>query len=318
MTESSEVIFQSYVRHLKESQAESLGCLVWYSVADQVKIAQVEFNDLVAKAKAPNSTQKPPANSDIFRRACTNTNRHWTRIPGLNGTYKNVLIRDASSDTLKIYKQIVVEVVDEDDHRLDYEVVGSMWFNKSVDRVGRQIDALDSAHAGDFQTIVSEVTQYYRNHAGLLNADRIRQSYHHTLEGPLRAVRVRDSGGVYFVSAAHSEELAGMEHLAALLPTGMEFRIIPLLDDENQRAMLKAAVEDESVGEAKRLFGEMRQQARGGAITEKKLEAFNQRYLEMVARTKEYTELLDEALFESEETLKLCGKQFRHLVSISD
>lgn len=131
----------------------------------------------------------------------------------------------------------------------------------------------------------------------------------------MQALSVRTAGGVYFVNHAKHVELSGLEKLAAAIPN-LSMHVLPLIDDGNQRAMLKAAFEDDSVGELQKLMGEMAELIeQKGKVTTKQLTQFQARYAELRERTKSYSDLLDDSLETAAASLTLTKEAIKNLFS---
>ena len=100
----------------------------------------------------------------------------------------------------------------------------------------------------------------------------------------------------------------------------MTFHILPLIDDSSQRSMLKAAFEDDSVGELQRLMGDINELIDNkGSMTTKQLVAFQERYEEYRNRTREYSDILDDSLDTASASLLLCKEAIKNaFTKVSD
>lgn len=307
--------FATYTDHLVAMEEENpglfLGKLAWYTVPESVEYDFVKFGELVTKHGPPVSINRAPTPSDIFLRACTYVAGKKQKLPQSDGTYANYLIRKVGSDEDFVVKNVVREIVDEENHRLDLQVIGELRFHKRLYTIEGKPVLTDT----EFPQLVIEVKKYYIAKANLLTAYTIREGYRRALEGPMRSISVRTAGGVYFVPPSQSDALRGLEALSADIP-GISFHVLPLLDDGNQREMLKAAFERDSVGELAKLMADVNTVLdEKGELTEKQMTAFQVRYTELRTRTKDYSELLDDALGNAAASLTLTKEVIKNALT---
>jgi hypothetical protein len=302
-------LFDTYTTHLMEQMEKNpgmfLGMLVWYTVPESVWVHYDDFAKHAMTLNAPVAKLKAPKPNDVFLRGCTSIEGQYRKVAtGTPDVYANYLIRKAGSDSDWVCKQIVRELVDQDEHQISFEVLGDLRFHKQT----FEIEAHMAFGADDevFPTMVGDIKTYFKDKEFLLTAYTIREGFRHALEGPLLGLSVRSAGGIYFVSETQLVSLAALEGLANELP-GVRFHIMPLWDDEKQREMVKEAFEDDSVGELEKLMGEMTEViSKKGKLTIKQLESFQARFTEHRNRTKEYSGVLTDNLEKSQATLDLC------------
>lgn len=321
--------FASYTDHLLAQHIANpglfLGMLIWYTVPESVWVNYNDFTAQCMKLSAPVDIRKAPKASDVFLRACTTVEASYKKRPvspyavhQTGAAYSNYLIRKAGSDADWICKQVVVEYVDLGDHQLSFEVLGDIRFHKSTHEMICQPTGI--GYADDtFATITDDIRSYYNEREMLLTPYTIREAFRRALEGPMLALSVRTAGGVYYVNSQQGENLSALERLANEVE-GMTFHILPLIDDSSQRAMLKAAFEDDSVGELQRLMGDINDVIETkGSLTTKQLVAFQERYDEYRKRTREYSDILDDSLDTASASLLLCKESIKNAFSkVSD
>jgi hypothetical protein len=321
--------FSTYTDHLLAQQASNpglfLGMLVWYTVPESVWVDYSQFTSQCMQLNAPVEIRKAPKASDVFLRACTTVEGNYKKRPvstyavnQSNAAYSNYLIRKAGSDADWICKQVVVEYVDLSDHQLSFEVLGDIRFHKNTHQMICQPTGI--GYADDtFTTITDDIRSYYKKREMLLTPYTIREAFRRALEGPMMALSVRTAGGVYYVNSQQGENLSAVERLASQIE-GMTLHILPLIDDSSQREMLKAAFEDDSVGELQRLMGDINDVIdTKGSLTTKQLVAFQERYDEYRKRTREYSDILDDSLDTASASLLLCKETIKSAFSkVSD
>ena len=300
--------FHSYVNHLAESDAPILGYLCWYNVPGSADMDYNYFNSLVSKYGAPIRKMKAPKLGDLFRRACNEAKRSKLATDNPD-VFLNVFLRDAGHDDGFIFRSIVLEQVDAEDHRLDYQVIGKAIFSKSsgnityTDLVGEVADA-----ARD------RIQQYFDNRKTLIPAIQVREAARKVLESDLMGVRARPAGGIYFVSLEKKVEVQAMFSLYAELD-GCSFHVLPLVDDEAQRGMVREAFESESVGETTELVGEMIELAQSNEpIGVRKFNAIKNRFEAQYEKHMLYKQILEGSLETSEATLSVAKQQLMALI----
>jgi hypothetical protein len=260
----------------------------------------------------------------VFLRACTTVENNYRRqavpqsMADSGAAYANYLIRKAGSDSDWVCKQIVAEYVDLSDHQLSFSVLADLRFNKNSHKLIMN-PTLEGSLDSNIDNIRDSVLDYYAQKEMLLTPYTIREAFRRALEGPMMALSVRSAGGVYFVSETQNENLAAMEKLANLYD-GVSFHVLPLIDDGQQREMLRTAFTDDSVGELEKLMGEIQEVLdKKGSLTTKQLVAFQERYDEYRNRTKEYSTILDDSLETASAALTLCKQSIKQaFTKVSD
>jgi hypothetical protein len=320
---------ESLIHKYEQNPGVFLGMLVWYTVPESVWVEYNDFTALAIKEDAPVDIKKAPKASDVFLRACTTIENKFKKmpVPNINGNtdldnsnpaYVNYLIRKAGSDSDWICKQLVVEYVDLSDHQLAFSVLADLRFHKH-NHTMTIIPSYEGHQDPTVHQIYDGIKEYYQEREFFLTPYTIREAFRRALEGPMKGLSVRSAGGVYFVHASQGKNLKAMEMLANSVK-GITFHMLPLIDDSNQREMLKYAFEDDSIGELERLMAEIQDVvAKKGKLTTKQLVAFQERYEEYRERTKEYKHILGDSLDTAAASLDLCKTQLKYaFTKVSD
>lgn len=314
--EERPVSFKSYVSHVRETMDPDLflGFLCWYSVPGSCTSTYDDYKKLVEDTGAPIRLARPPKASNVFRRACTDSQKnHRKEASGNVDVFYNYTIRETGKDDQKLYRKMVREEIDHEGHELAFVELGDITFIRETGFI-RAKGNLNVPYDPQFQEIVTEIRTYVQEHALTVTAYSIRESIRNALEGGhIHAVRVNPNGGVYFVNANKAEILSKIEHLCSELP-GVTFELPPLLDDGKQRELLRTAFQEESVGALQLLSAEMIDLAQGdGDITEDRWVKLRMAYEDQRARVNEYSGLLNDALDESSASLEICDRQIMNL-----
>lgn len=295
-----------------------LGRLVWYTVTQDVNVDHSEFCKLMLVTYEGVDTGKPklpkvPRQRDVFKRACTEAERR--KVPSdKEGVYYNYMVRPAGTDTDNVWRVVVREAVDASGHELDYTEFIRVNYNAQSKQISFE-ELTDISEDDTLESIKQEIRSYFHLWMNRLTAYTIRELARNNLERNMGAIKVRSSGGVYFVSEEFADQLEALETVINSLDDGTNFHSLPLLDDGKQREMLRAAFEEESVGECDRLIGEMTEILKSDKkITKDRFVQFKVEYDLMRRKVVDYSDLLDEKLDHTSTSLAIVKKTMTKLM----
>lgn len=299
--------FTSHVQHVKDTYDNSLflGRLVWYSVTEETKVNYSDFcGEILNVYSTLNGTIPPvlppaPRDVDVFKRACTAAKRVNVPAP-VNVAYSksNYTVRPAGSDETKVWRVIVREDLDTENHSLGYTELVKIAYDRNMNAImfTPLVAPTDDAVAPEMS---KDIQDYYTREAGNLTAYFIREYVRRMLERDLYAIRVRPSGGVYFIHEQYAPVVEALETAMSNIADkyGSSMHSLPLLDDGKQREMLRAAFESESVGEVDRLLGDVSEILRDNKqISMERYQKFAEDQNALVKKVADYSDLLDQAL----------------------
>lgn len=295
-----------------------LGRLVWYTVTEDVNVDHGEFCKLMlseyegtgVKPRLPNA----PRQRDVFKRACSHAEEK--KVPtDQAGIYLNYMVRPAGTDADNVYRNVVREQVDSSGHKLDYTEFIRVNYNAVADQVSFDERVPFGTDTTMLESIKQSIRSYFNQWSHRLTAYTVRELVRRNLERNMYAIRVRPSGGIYFVSEEYSEQLDALERVINSLENGTTLHTLPLLDDGKQREMLRAAFEDESVGECDKLIGEMTEILKSDKkITKDRFVQFKVEYDAMRKKVVDYSDLLDEKLDHTSTSLAIVKKTMTKLM----
>ena len=216
-----------------------LGYLAWYSLRD-VMITREDLGRLfdrhgISRTKLP--AKISPANA--FRRATrkVHVEQIRKRKEDVSGTSSVVMIRNVANNEREIVKHIIAEIRDLANKKLSYETVGTLIFDKTD---GMMRGTALAKH----QKVVDRATEYYEEMCKFYNGVHIRAAVR-GMVWETNPVKVRPTGGVFFVSKEHKDLIESLEGMVAETNAfGVErsgealFESIPLMDLEKQRKMI--------------------------------------------------------------------------------
>lgn len=269
-----------------------LGWVTWYAISETGGVDHQQFTELLEANGITDSAPPVPRPSDIFKRACTNAQR--TRIATSDPErFSNILVRRVGHDADNIWRTVVEEIVDTQGHTLSYTEQFRLHYERHTGHIDVEpVLPLDGGPSAACEQVVQDIRDYYNAWARRLTAYTVREWVRAQLRA-LSATVLRD--GVYFVRADLGERVHALETVVNALP-GSLFHTLPLVDDTQQRAMLKRAFEDESIYEVNRLLAEVQDiQISGRRPTSHRAAEFMSEARRVRERIAEYAEMLDQS-----------------------
>lgn len=257
---------------------------------------------------------KPTAISDLWRKATSSAQRKGVEI---GDKRLNILIRKVKDDEKEIVRSVVIETVDAKGKVLHFEESAHVIFYKETERmrVKRLVDV-----GGVADDVIQQLRDAYA--ARITGADVCvngkwipgytkDQDDIRTLltEGvkSLKAVPIRETGGVFFVPPAGAEKLAKLEKVARGW-TGAECHSLPLIEDDpedprKQQRLVQAGVTASVLTDVDALLAEFREHKDN--LSSRRQASIVRRHREIKARVMEYRELLEDNLEDAVTRLNL-------------
>ncbi|MFS0783461.1 DUF6744 family protein [Bacillus sp. 1P06AnD] len=214
-----------------------IGYLTWYSVGDDLYNREDLRKNMLQNEVEEHYLPNPIRSADAFRRATKAIETKRFREEETAEEYRNYIIRDVVSTRNKIQRNIVVETVNQKGERLDYDPEGAkLYFDKKSDMF--TFDAINPMA----EELAEEAQRYFKCFLTHHNGASVRACVVNYLN-ELSPTPVRPSGGVYFVPIQYAASLRNIVHFVMDLPRG-ESHMIPLVNDEDNRQMIKDKVKD--------------------------------------------------------------------------
>lgn len=214
-----------------------IGYLTWYSVGDALYDRSELLVKLLSANIDANYLPKEIRPSDAYRRATKAVETKRFRENEAAKEYKNYIIRDVVTSGEKLQRNIVVETVNQEGERLDYEAEGAkMYFDKKSNRFS--FDAQEN-HA---EELAEEAQKNYELFLKAHNGATIRASVTQYINN-LSPTPVRPSGGVYFVPFKYEKNLRNLVTYVSSLEKG-EAHMIPLVNDDENRSLVREKVKE--------------------------------------------------------------------------
>jgi hypothetical protein len=236
-----------------------------------------------------------------------------------------LMVRPVARDGGQIVRHVVREVRDEEQTRLSYDTcLGAAIFHRDndVDEAGAgelSVEPQSSAIAelsDEEQTVVrhmlGHIQSEYRRRRTYVSGDKLRGLIRTYIES-LNAVRVRPTGGVYFVHARHAATLAALRELVSRFAAGSHLVRIPLPDADEMREMVINAFTTRAADDLNRLAADIAAAQRAG-VDERTISKLYQRFSELQGATTEHATLLSTSLDDTQSALHLVQTQLKSLL----
>jgi hypothetical protein len=284
-------------------QEAVLGQLCFYSI----KMADVQITTAKdAFARLGLEDLLPPVIRpvDAFRRA-TRAIQKKHHVGGVEVTF---MVKSVGSSMTSVWHDVILErATTEGGTRktLSYGKVAELTFERGYKQAGQYWhSSVGSTFVHDQEkfplsdeeeTIVREglksFTETYERNLNYLDSNAVRTVLRMYLDR-FAAVRVRESGGIYFVAQTYGSDLTKVGEWVTSI--GSEFHMIPLLNLGEQRDLIAKSFQEESLSEAQTLMAEISTILGDPErkISDKTYDQYSQRAALLFQRVDEYAALL--------------------------
>lgn len=307
--------YTEYTQHLTATNTPFIGMLAWYGVSDTARVMVQDLLKKVNETDAPIKVPQVAKPADVFRRATKQAQRN--KVPtGKPGTFYNFLIRDVGYDDEYVRRHLVAEQVDAKHRDLEYEILSRITFEKAT----RKLEFNDSSET-DLATLetVAEIknfiSKFIEDNSLTVATVVLRSIIRTCLETTLLGTSVRQGGGVYFIKMDFAEQLEAAWHVCNSFD-GVSLHMLPLVDDEKQRTMVRESFISESTGAANHLISDINDLLKmNGPVTAKKYTEISVRYTELKDKLDQYSDILEDNLGVARSSIEVAGKQMKALLN---
>lgn len=285
----SMAILNDYEHRINDTSIPILGSLCWYAVQARCKVSHDDFAQRLSTEGLDRHTPAKPRDDDTFLRVTSDIERKREPVPGHEDVFENFLVRKVVHSKGHVIKHIVVERVDGENKRLAYKPVVELEFIEAggefvITPIGWPVNprALELAHTARDE---------YHAWRGSLPPNSVRTVINNVI-ADAGATLVKPTGGIYFLLGHRLDQLRALERVFTGIE-GVFVHGVPLIDEQDQREMLRQAFIDETVGEMAKLTEEMNELTAAGKVTSKRFAALNTRIEAIKAKTAEYSNILE-------------------------
>lgn len=332
-TGPAEEVFARYVDAMGD--APLLGHVVFYSVFDGNVLPEALARWFAELGLNPDLLPSPLRADTAFKAVTSNLTMSYpipSRRAGAAADERTVtlFIRRVRRDAGTIVCHLVREVRDSAARKLDYkDAVAQIAFNRDKRdgadagagtlEIVPNLDVVPQREHGKVREMLGIVEEQFGRRCRYLTGDTIRAMLHAYIEH-LKAIKVRPTGGVYFVHRHHHVALGALHDLLARFGAGSNLYYIPLPDRAGLRDMVIEAFRTKAREDLQRLSTDLAEAqaaatARGGIIPAKTAETLYRRFQDLQAEAGEHSALLNTDLDETGAALNLAGTQIMALLT---
>ncbi|OPY64055.1 MAG: hypothetical protein A4E56_00109 [Pelotomaculum sp. PtaU1.Bin065] len=283
-----------------------IGFLLWFSVAD-CRITREQLEEVFSETGIDSKRlPKEISPRDAFRRATSAAEKKRIPLDLKEERFLNCMIREIRADSKQINRQLVREIVDGKNVRLEYTPVADLIHQENGIHLIPKVDLLH-----DERDVIDEIKDTYEIEKNCYNGRTMRDIIN-ALLWECHPVAVRTSGGVYFVPARYEETTKSIKRFAKRLN---DYRstdhkttcwTMPLVDAEEQRSMIEESLEDQVASESKAVIDEMAKLTKGERkITQKLANQYVERVKSLKKLYTEYEDMLNYKSVEAQANLDL-------------
>lgn len=283
-----------------------LGSLLWFSISNADVNLEVARDELTKAGLNTGNLRKILRPVDGFKKAAREVAHKFKPIDGVRS---ELLVRPVGEDGEQSHRHLILEravVQAGKKRRVFYEKVGEIVFTRGVKKNGeysgygvevrRTTSNLSSPLTADEDAWLTERLATFEDRFEHLlfymDSHAVRTFVRDYIDS-LAGTCVKESGGLYFVSQRHSDEIDKLG--VWVRGIGSEFHSLPLLNLTEQRMMIAEAFESETIAEVERLGGEIAKilSDPSRTIETKTFDAYGERAAELASRVKTYNDMLD-------------------------
>lgn len=298
-------------------QTSFLGRILWFTVsemrvsADQLKTA---FQNAGIDEK---HLPKEISPRDAFRRATKIAEAKRIKID--SERYLNLLVREVKMSDDIIVRQLVREVVDSGNVRLEYLPVANLKLENDKTFITEPlINRYDLLNDEDIALL--KVENEFDKCQANYNGRHVRELVQGILS-KCDPVSVRPSGGVYFIPECHSETVQALSDFVRELSQysidAERSRLfqVPVISAEEHKVMITESLEDQVKGDSQSLISEMAKMLKDGrTITPKLAESYINKVKGLRKLVEKYEDVLQTEIIGTQSAMDIAMQQARKLL----
>ncbi|MEV6956106.1 DUF6744 family protein [Streptomyces sp. NPDC051183] len=217
-------------------------------------------------------------------------------------------VRDEARTSLKYDVRLATCVFDRDNSLNSPEGAGTLTIEENTAAIAK----LPEAEQSTVRQMLTDIDNAFRLRCTYLTSDKLRSVIRRYVEY-LSAIRVRPTGGVYFVHRQYAQVLGSLRELVGRFGQGSHLVRVPLPDQEEMREMIIAAFTTKTKDELDALGKDIAAAQRGGKAEEAR--RLYERFTALQEATNEHSELLSTSLDDTRASLQLVKIQLGGLLA---
>lgn len=301
----------------KTFAAHFLGRILWFTISD-MKVRYEELQQAFNNAGIDEKyLPKPISPRDAFRRATKVAEAKRIKLD--NEQYLNLLVREVKMADDEIVRQLVREVVDSKNIRLEYLPVANMKLLNDKDFISDPIIANNYLNNEESLALL-KVENEFEHTKENYNGRHVREMVMNILNG-CDPVAVRPSGGVYFIPEKYADTAQALSEMVRELARysidaeRSRLWAIPVVDAEEHKVMVAESLEDQVKANSNSLIGEMTKILKSGRnITQKTAEQYVNKVKGLKKMVAKYEDMLNTEILNVQECMSIALEQARKLL----
>jgi hypothetical protein len=304
---------------LNDQQFETsfLGRILWFTVSEmRINYSQLEsaFQNAGIDEKYLPKEISP---RDAFRRATKIAEAKRIKLD--SDRYLNLLVREVKMSDTEIVRQLVREVVDSGNVRLEYLPVANLKLENDKDFIAEPI--VDQCELLNDESIaLLKVENEFDRCKDNYNGRHVRELVQNILSG-CDPVAVRPSGGVYFIPEQYSQTVHGLSDMIRELSQysidteRSRMYSVPVISAEEHRVMITESLEDQVKGDSQAIITEMAKMLKDGkTITPKLAESYINKVKGLRKLVEKYEDVLSTEVLNVQSIMDIAMQQAKKLL----
>ena len=301
----------------KQFKTSFLGRILWFTISE-MKVSHEQLRAAFNNAGIDEKyLPKAISTRDAFRRATKVAEAKRIKLD--NDRYLNLLVREVKCADDEMIRQLVREVVDSKNVRLEYTPVANMVLKNDKDFDAYRLPAVPELYQEERKALL-DVGNEFDNCCRNYNGRHVRELVQNILS-TCNPVAVRPSGGVYFTPESFSGTVEALSSMIAEISqygvSGEKSRMysVPVIDAEEHRVMVTESLEEQVKNDSQSLVSEMAKMLKEGkTITQKNAEKYIARVKELRSKVQKYEDMLNTEVLSCQTTMDLAMEQAKKLL----
>ncbi len=297
-------------------EVEYLGYLLWSTVSDVLKIPTEDLEAALAEYGLEKFMPRKINPRDAFRRVTKGF--EFKREPYGKGTYTNLLVRDVKYAEGEVIRQLVREVVDGENKRLDYMPVLQLEIGEAGDvGITPLVDPLTPSE----KVVKESLPQLQEDACNHYDGTHVRYMIQIILR-QCDPVSVRPNGGVEFIPQKYAETVEAVKGLCKRLNQyqgRVKMYSVPVIDATEHREMIGENLEEQVLTGSTSLIQEMKNVMENPAqgISTRAAKGFADRIKSLKDLVSEYEEMLETQATTARANLDIARQQAIKLMELA-
>jgi hypothetical protein len=295
-----------------------MGNLMWFTITE-CRVNRTQLEESFKKAGIDEKYLPNPINErDAFRRATKMGESNRVPVENQKGLFINIMMREVSTETKMVVRQMVREVVDGSNKKLEYKPIvelrldnGSLSWGTMEDTDGTLI-TLREEELKAVEKIVREYDLAKENYNG--------QHVRNMIQGILNTcspISVRSSGGVYFTPSTYDDTIRSLQKLVneeidqySIQQWHSRLWMVPVVNADDQRQMVEESLEEQVMTNSKALIEEMSKFIKSGRkVTQSTATNYVEKVKAMQRMVREYEGMLETNAVNAQSNLEILMAQ---------